>query len=148
MNTKAIADAIAGRFAGITAGGEAIAVGPTASLPNAITRGPALLVRHPTGEYEGGPSQTRTGTLTFPVQLLRDPLDVPGRSDALYAWLDAMMDRVELDADLGIPTVVANAFVIASRAEIDGESYAGALFDVVELTVAVTLYEIVPAWSP
>ena len=95
MNSLAIADAIAACFAGITADGEALSIGPTARLPNAITKGPALLVYPPTGDLGIGLSRRREDTLTFPVRLLRDPLDVPARSAALYAWYDAVRDKVE-----------------------------------------------------
>ena len=144
MNTKATANAIAARFVGITtSAGDTIAVGPTASLPNAITKGPALLVYHPTGVLDVGVSKLRSDELDFPVKLLIDPFDVPTRSDALYAWYDVMRDVVEAQLTLGL-AYVAWARPISVRIKIDGESYAGKLFDVVELIVRVHFYEVVP----
>jgi hypothetical protein len=142
MNTRDIADALAARFVGITAGGESIAIGPTATLPNTITKGPALLVYPPTGELELGLSRRRQDVLTFPVRLLIDPLDVPTRSAALYAWYDAMRDQVEANFDLDL-AYVSWAQPVSMRAELDGEEYAGALFDVIELLVTVRLDEVV-----
>jgi hypothetical protein len=147
MNTKAVADAIAGRFTGITADGAAIAVGPTAELPNTINRGPALLVYPPVGELGIGVSKLRTDTLEFAVRLLLDPLDVPSRSRALYAWYDAMRDRVEMNMDLGL-AYVAWAKPIRMRAALDGQRYGEARFDVVELTVAVRFNEVVTTVQP
>lgn len=147
MNTKAVADAIAGRFTGITANGQAIAIGPTASLPNTINRGPALLVYPPAGELAIGVSKLRQDTLTFPVRLLIDPTDVPTRSNALYAWYDAMRDRVEANMDLDL-AYVAWAKPVRLRAALDGQSYAGSPFDVVELLVEVRFNEVVTTVSP
>jgi len=142
MNTKATADAIATRFVGITANGEAIAVGPTASLPNTIARGPALLVYPPEGVLAIGVSKLRQDTLTFMVRLLRDPMDVPARTDALYAWYDAMRDRVEANMDLDL-AYVAWAKAVNARVAIDGQRYGDAVFDVVELAVEVRFNEVV-----
>ena len=147
MNTKAVADAIAGRFTGITANGQGIAIGPTASLPNSINRGPALLVYPPTGELGIGVSKLRTDILTFAVRLLLDPLDVPSRTNALYAWYDAMRDRIEGNMDLDL-AYVAWAKPTNVRLDLDGQPYAGALFDVVELLVDVRFNEVVTTVSP
>ncbi|HUT76064.1 MAG TPA: hypothetical protein VM285_00145 [Polyangia bacterium] len=145
MNTAAIAAAIATRFSGVTATSngitEAIVVGPTASLPNAVGKGPALLVFPPTGT----PSVTmrrRADTLSFPVRLLRDPLNVPQRTDFLYAWYDALRDEVEKQMSLGL-AYVAWAEVTEMELELDGFTYAGVLFDSVTLIVSVRLDEVV-----
>lgn len=140
MNTKAIADAIALQFVGITAGGVALALGPTASLPNTIAKGPALLVFHPTGVLDIGMSQMRDDHLDFPVRLLTDPLNYPGRSDALYAWADAMRDQVPLHVQLGL-AYVATAQPVSMHVALDGHDYAGITYDVVELIVRVHVYE-------
>jgi hypothetical protein len=142
MNTKNVADAIAARFTGITAAGEALTVGPTASLPNAIAKGPALLVYPPVGDLSIGMTRSRDDALTFAVRLLRDPLDVPARTDALYAWYDAMRDLIEMNMDLDL-AYVAWASPISMRAELDGIEYAAAVFDVVELLVKVQFNEYV-----
>lgn len=143
MNSRDIANALAARFTGITAGGDSIAVGPTALLPNTIAKGPALLVYPPTGELRLAMGPRRQDMLTFPVRLLLDPLDVPTRSAALYAWYDAMRDRVEANFDLDL-AYVSWAQPVSMRAELDGEEYAGSSFDVVELMVDVRLDEPVP----
>lgn len=146
MNLKSIADAIAARYSGISATNgaltETILIGPTASLPNSITRGPALLVYHPIGELTVGVSAINTDAYEFPVKLLRDPLNVPERSDWLYAWFTAMRYRIEGNTDLDLPTVVGHAETSSARIELDGEEYAGNTFDVVELNVHVQLYEL------
>jgi hypothetical protein len=149
MNTKAVADALAARFSGLTATGASspsLAVGPTASLPNTIAKGPALLVYPPTGDL-GITARLRDDTLTFRVRLLLDPLDVPTRSNDLYAWYDAMRDEVEKQMTLGLD-YVAWAQPVAMRAELDGEDYAGNTFDVVELTVRVRFNEVVTTLAP
>ena len=146
MNLAAIATAIAGRFVGVTAGGQSIAVGPTASLPNTIAKGPALLVFHPTGSLEFGAFKQRNDEYDFPVRLLIDPLNYPQRSDALYAWADALRDRVEMDMDLGLSYVVS-AKATAIRLALDVDDFYGTQFDMVELIVRVKLFEIVSGVS-
>jgi hypothetical protein len=145
MNLKAIADAIAGRYAGITATNGSATEGlqstPTASLPNAVTKGPVILVFPPTGETQIGTSAIRQGEVTYLVRMLRDPINMPDRTDWLYAWDNAMRDRVEGNLDLDLPAYVAEAEVTSFRLEIDGEDYGLAFFDVVEHTVTVTIYE-------
>jgi hypothetical protein len=148
VNSKAIADAIAAQFTGITANGETIRVGPTASLPNAITKGPALLVFHPTGTLELLMGPRRRDVLDFPVRLLRDPLDVPNRSDMLYAWYDAMRDRVEKKLTLGLAYVAWAKALTVPQIAIDGHLYATVLWDVVEIVIQVQLDEIVAGVAP
>lgn len=145
MNTKAIADAIAGRFTGVTATSNGVTealVLCTASLPNSLATGPALLVFHPEGELGISLSRRRTDTIVFPVRLLRDPLNVPERSDFLYAWYDALRDRVEADIDLSL-AYVAWAQPTGMDMGLDGFVYAGTPFDFVEISVAVRLDEVV-----
>jgi hypothetical protein len=145
MNSKAIADAIALTFAGTTATSGGVTeslVACTATLPNALAKGPALLVFHPSGELGLSLSRRRDDTLTFPVRLLRDPLNVPQRSDFLYAWYDAIRDKPEANMDLDL-AYVAWARATAATLEVDGFTYAGVLFDMVELTVTVRLDEVV-----
>jgi len=147
MNSKAIADALAARFAGVTATVGSVTESltmATASLPNTVGRGPALLVYHPTAALDVIGSQLRQDVLTFPVRLLRDPENYPSRSDWLYAWYDALRDRVEQQLSLGLPAYVLAAQPVAARVELDGEEYAGTTYDVVEFMVNVELYENVP----
>lgn len=155
MNSASIAAAIAGRYTGVTAtvnGATESLTDCTASLPDNIGTGPALLVYPPTGEVGLGspmPLGHRNDVLTFTVRLLRDPLSVPKRTDALYAWYDALRDRIEGDMDLGLGSYVKWAETRGPvRLELDGERYANAAgvladFDVVELTVSVQLDEAV-----
>lgn len=145
MNSKSIADGIAACFTGATATNgsatESLAFGPTATLPNQVAKGPALLVFPPTGEL-GITLRRRDDTLTYPVRLLRDPLNVPQRTEWMYAWYDAMRDLVEANMDLGL-AYVAWARVTGMEMELDGYTYAGVLYDVVELTVTVRLDEVI-----
>lgn len=147
MNTRAIADGIAATFVGVTATNgsatEGLVYPATARLPNAISKGPVLLVYPPSGTLEIGLGRRRNDHLFFRVLLLRDPIDVPTRIDWLYAWTDAIRDRVESDMDLGLP-YVSWAKVTELRVELDGETYGlGKTFDVVELTVEVRVDEVV-----
>ena len=146
MNTKATADAIAARFVGVTAtlNGtvEALVSAPTASLPDAIAKGPVVLVFHPTASLEIGIGRMRNDQYSFPVRLLRDPIGYPTRSDWLYAWHDATRDRIEGNVDLDL-AYVARAALISARVELDGEEYAGVKFDVVEYAVSVLFREVV-----
>lgn len=145
MNSKATADALAARFAGLTAtfnGASEALVASTASLPNSVAKGPIVLVYPPVGVLGIQMSKIRDDELDYPVRLLRDPLNVPVRTDALYAWYDVMRDRVEADMDLG-QTNVAWAMCISMRAALDGIKYAGADFDLVELVVRVHFNEVV-----
>lgn len=146
MNLKATADAIAARFTGVTATvgsvTESFSTAPTASLPNTVSAGPVCLVYHPTGVLDIGVSRIRRDEYDFPVRILRDPLDYPSRSDWLYAWHDATRDRVEANLDLDL-AYVSWARLVGVRIELDGESYAGALFDVIEYTVRVHFGDIV-----
>lgn len=145
MNLKATADAIAGRFTGVTATvgttTESLTMA-TASLPNAAGKGPALLVFHPRGVLDVGVSRIRNDMLDFPVRLLRDPLNYPTRSDWLYAWYDALRDRVEADMDLGL-AYVAWAQPISSEVEVDGFEYAEVSYDLIEFIVRVRFDEVV-----
>lgn len=145
MNTKAIADALAGRYSGLTATNgavtESLSSTPTASLPNQVTRGPVILVNPPEYVQEIGVSAIRRGIVRFVVVMLRDPLNVPDRTDWLYAWDNAMRDRVEANLDLDLPTYVAEAEVTIGRLALDGAEYAGVVFDSVEHEVEVSIYE-------
>lgn len=151
MNLKATADAIAARFVGATATvdgvSEGIIVGPTASLPNSVGKGPALLVFHPTGVLDIGVSKLRRDELDFPVRFLRDPLNYPQRSDALYAWYDALRDLVEADMDLGL-AYVSWARPISAEVALDEGEYAGAQYDLIEFVVRVHFNEVVTTVSP
>jgi hypothetical protein len=150
VNLKDTADAIAARFTGVTATSGTVTealVQCTASLPNTVAGGPALLVFHPTGVLDVGVSKLRKDTLDFPVRFLRDPLNVPGRSDWLYAWWDALRPRVEMQMSLGL-AYVAWAQPVDTDMGIDGFLYAGKTFDFIEFVVRVRFNEVVATVLP
>ena len=140
MNTLAIADAIAARFVGLTANGEALVAPPTARLPGTIANGPVILVFPPTGSLEVGVSARRDDLYTFPVRLLRDPVSYPERYIAIYAWYDAMHDLIGGQMQLGL-SYVSIAEPVAVSLEIDSKAYYAGTYDVVELTVEVRVNE-------
>jgi hypothetical protein len=137
VNIKTIADALAARFVNVTAYGETATA--TASLPNNIST-LALVVYPPEGDLSylmGGPKLN--AHLTFPVRLLRDPLSVPERTDALLAWATVLWPLP--NGNLGV-TGVLTAESTHIHIQIDGQSYGGVLYDVVELTVDVHVFEL------
>lgn len=137
MDIGAIATNLAAQIGTVTAYGETVTC--TARLPNSINR-VSLVVFPPTGVFELGAMRRRNDHYLFPIRLLRDPLDVPSRTDALYAWATALRDLVEANLDLGLG-YVARATVVGARLELDGEEYAGAKVDVVEYLVDVYVVE-------
>lgn len=138
MNLKAIADGLAATIGTVTAFGESATA--TARLPNEIGK-LALLVYPPTGTLDVA-AQQRNDEYLFPVRLLRDPTDVPARTDALYAWYDALRDLPETHVLLGIsPPPDVSAQPVGCSMGIDGERYGNAVFDVVELLVSVRVQE-------
>lgn len=149
VDLKATADAIAAQYAGATtSAGETFTSAPTASLPNAIAKGPVCLVYPPSGVLDVGVSRIRRDEWDFLVKILIDPLDVPSRSDALYRWVNATRDLLEANMDLGLPTYVSWARVVGARVALDGETYAGGAFDVIEYTVRVHFGDIVVSLGP
>lgn len=151
MDSLAIADAIAARFTGVTAtfDGQTEALEQcTARIPNDIGRGPVLLVYPPTGVLDVN-MRRRADLLDYPVELLRDPLNYPERTGWLYAWFDAMRDRVEARMTLGL-AYVAWAAPVTMMAGLDGGDFGDrkAAFDHVLLTVRVRLDEVVTTLAP
>lgn len=147
MDLKVIADALAAQFTSVSAtfAGRTETLTATASLPDSIDL--ALLVYPPTGSLSLNVGTQRDDEYDFPVRLLRDPLSMPGRSDALYAWFNALRDKAEANMDLGL-SYVQWVRVIASRMEPDGQPYSfsdGSFrqFDVVELIHRVKVREFV-----
>lgn len=148
MNIQAIATAIATTIGTVTANGESATA--TAQLPNQVGK-IALLVYPPTGDLEIGVGRMRNDHYDFPIKLLRDPVDMAARSDALYAWATALRDLVEANMDLGL-SYVARAWLTSLRIQIDGEQYADAMgvhspFDVIELNARVLVREVVATVS-
>jgi hypothetical protein len=153
MNLKAIADAIALRFVGITATRngvvESLVSPPTASLPNTIAKGPVIIVFPPTAALEIGVNRMRNDHYLFPVRLFRDPTDFPTRTEWLYAWHDAMRDRIEGNVDLDLPYVARAQTVSIPQMEMDViDAYADGKFDVLVFSVSVLVREVVTTVSP
>lgn len=148
MDLQAIANAIATTVGSITANSETAVC--SADLPNSIEK-LALLVYPPVGDLEIGIARMRNDHYAFPVRLLRDPVDMPGRTRALYAWATVLRDSVEKNIDLDL-AYVARASAMTMRIEIEGQEYASIsgsrdLFDVVELIVDVYVREVVTTVS-
>lgn len=147
MDLKATADAIAARYVGVTAtvgsASEALLIPPTASLPNAIGKGPALLVFPPEGVLGVSPMRQRTDVWTFQVRLLRDPVNYPARTDWLYAWANVLRDRVEMNTDLDLPYVAWAHTEGEAALELDGYTYGDLEYDQVLLTVRVRFDEVI-----
>jgi hypothetical protein len=147
VNLYTIATAIATTFGTVTAtnGTETETVTATADLPDQVSN-LVLLVFPPFGPIEIGASQRRNDLYTFPVRLLRDPLSVPARTRWLYAWYDAIHDRIATThIALGL-SYVSMAEPTQMRAEIDGAKYSSvdgtyADLDVVELMLEVLVNE-------
>lgn len=144
-SARAIADAIAARFEGVTVGGKSPAIGPTALLPNTVGKS-ALLVYPPIAALDNGPNRRRQDELIFPVRMLLDPLDVKRRSAALYDWYDAMRPKVDEKIQLGLD-YIAWARADQARLELDGQEYGDSTYDVVEILVRVKLFEHISSMS-
>ena len=153
MNLKTIADGIAGRFVAVTAtnGADTETATATADLPNQVAK-LALLVYPPTGALNIVMGPKLDDQYDFAVRLLRDPLNTPNRTQWLYAWATAMRTRVQTSWSLGIAGVT-QAETKDMRVEIDGQKYSSVdgtfmVFDVVELTVRVWVWEIATSVGP
>lgn len=144
MNLRTIATGLATTIGTLTVGDDTATA--TARLPNNVGR-LALLVYPPEVNLSflmGGPMLN--AHVLFPVRLLRDPLDVPSRTDALYDWATALWPRPKANYDLDV-TGVIEATATAIHIAIDGHTYSSAdgsvrPFDLVEMTVDVHVYEL------
>lgn len=153
MNSRAIADALAGRFVNITATlptGETETESAQSLLPDNVGAR-ALLVYPPTADVEHYPGKHRDTLALWPVRLLRDPLGTKRRTEWLYAWWDALYDEVGKATTLG--GLVTRALPVSVRVEIDGQNYSTTSgdyrpFDVVELMVDVLVDEVVTTMQP
>jgi hypothetical protein len=153
MDLKVIADGIAGRFVSVTAtnGSATETLTATADLPDTVAK-EALLVYPPTGALNIIMGPRLDDQYDFYVKLLRDPLTMKARSQWLLAWATALRTRVQTSWSLGIAGVT-QAETVAMRAEIDGEKYSSPdgtyrVFDVVELTIRVWVWEIATSVGP
>jgi hypothetical protein len=139
MDFRTIATGLATAIGTITVGTDTATA--TARLPNGVNK-VALLVYPPEADLSflmGGPMLN--AHLLFPVRLLRDPLSVPERTDALLDWATALWPKPQANYDLNVAGVI-EAQATAIRIAIDGQQYGGMLFDVVEMTVDVHVYEL------
>jgi len=142
MDLRAIADAIALRYVGVTAEGNGFQYGPSALLPNGITRGPVLFVQPPDGERSVGVGRRRGDELDFSVIWLNDPTDMPSRTATLYAWANALYDKVLENYDLDL-AYVAWANPVSIRTAFDEDWFTWGKFDVIETVIRVHIDEIV-----
>lgn len=143
MNLRTIATALATTIGTLTVGDETATA--TARLPNTVSK-LALLVYPPEGDLSFLMGPHLDAHIRFPVRLLRDPINMPARSDALLDWATALWPRPLTNYNLDVPGVV-EAAPVSIRVEIDGEEYASvdgtlAPFDVAELIVDVHVYEL------
>jgi hypothetical protein len=143
MDFKAIGTALATAIGTITVGAETATA--TAQLPDSVGK-LALLVYPPEGDLSFLMGPMLNAHISYPVKLLRDPLGVPARTDALLDWATALWPKPQANYSLNTAGVLT-AEATSIRIEIDGEKYASVdgsfgVFDVVELTVDVHVYEL------
>jgi hypothetical protein len=144
MDFRTIATNLATAVGTITVGDDTATA--TARLPSAVGQ-LALLVYPPEADLSflmGGPMLN--AHLLFPVRLLRDPVDVPARTDALLDWATALWPKPQANYDLNVAGVI-EAEATTIRIAIDGQQYSSvdgtfAPFDVVEMMVDVHVYEL------
>lgn len=144
---KAIADAIATRFssANVTAPSGATNIrASTASLPDAITKEPTVLVfpvESAEFEYE---SSTRTGTARYPVRFyIYRVRDTKRNADLLNNWATALYGQLDGKVQLGLSSYVTHAVVrnFAVGPLIYGEGDSAVRFHGIEFAVDVHLAE-------
>lgn len=148
MDLQTIATALATQFGTLSAtfDGATETCVATASLPDSIDV--ALLVYPPSAfSLDMDIGQQRNDTYDFAVRLLRDPITMPRRTAALYAWFQVLRDKAEANMDLGL-SYVQWVRATEGRMEFDGESYslANGLYkpcDVVEIIHRVRVREYV-----
>lgn len=145
MDFRTIATALATTIGTLTVGTETATA--TARLPNSVGK-LALLVYPPETDLSFLMGTTLNAHLHFPVRVLRDPLSVPSRSDAILDWASALWPRPKSNYDLDTAGVI-EAQAKTVRIEIDGHSYASVdgsyrTFDLVEMMVDVHVYELAP----
>lgn len=143
---KAIADAIATRFssANVTAPSGATNVRvSTASLPDAITQEPTVLVfpvETADFEYE---SSTRTGIARFPVRFyIYRVRDTKRNADLLNNWATALYGQLDGKVQLGLAYVayaVVKSFGVGPMTYGEGDS--AVRFHGIEFAVEVHLAE-------
>jgi hypothetical protein len=155
MDLQVIANGLATTVGTVTAtnGSQTESATATADLPNKVGLA-ALLVYPPIGTLNVVMGPRLDDQYDFFIKLLRDPVDMPDRTRWLYAWATALRGRVQTSWSLGI-SGVTQAQVTAMRTQIEGERYAGLLntrggdlFDVVELTVRVWVWELAVGVGP
>ena len=141
MDLRTIATGLATTIGTLTVGSESATA--TARLPNQIGT-LALLVYPPEGDLSFLMGPKLNAHIVFPVRLLRDPTDVPSRTDALLDWATVLWPRGQSSPGVIAAGVESESTFI--RIEIDGQKYSRvddtfATFDVVELLVDCHVYE-------
>lgn len=144
MDVNAIATAIAARFsaAQVTppAGYDNIALS-TATLPDAITSLPAVLVFPPSGTWGFNAGASRTGDLIFPVRFYVGPrADTARSTQAVNKWHSVLIEQLIGQLALGESLRgVTHSFITATDS--GSMTYAEMEYLGIELTVNVHLVE-------
>jgi hypothetical protein len=144
MDFRTIATNLATAIGTITVGDDTATA--TARLPSSVGK-LALLVYPPETDLSflmGGPHLN--AHLLFPVRLLRDPLDVPARTDALLDWMTALWPKPQANYDLNVVGVIETQ-ATSIRGQIDGHEYSSVdgtfpKYDLVEMMVDVHVFEL------
>jgi hypothetical protein len=115
FDVKAVADAIAVRFGPtvVTApSGETNIQLATASLPEAITEEPTVLVFPPELDFSYGPS-LRKASAIYPVRFyIYRVRDTPRNATLLNNWITALYAALDGSAHLGLSSYVNNAVLL------------------------------------
>lgn len=143
MDTGAIADAIAARFASGTLtppAGYSAVLTATADAPGRIANLPAVVVLPTEGELDTG-NGVRAGRLEWSCRFYWAETAYPEQeSRALLDWLEVLLDALRGAVQLGgtVARAVIDGYTVGSM------SYAGDTFAGIELRVSTVTSE---AWS-
>ncbi len=139
LNLKAVADALAARYAPALVTpptGYPNIVASTATPPNALPQSPYVVVWPNTGEITYIPG-VRKGEHEFLVNFYyaKHEGDIPRESAALLNWLGILLDQIHDQTALGLAPIVLKALVVSWA--IGALPYAGTTYDGITLTVRV-----------
>lgn len=153
MDFQTIANGIATRFANVTAtnGAATETASATADFPDQVSK-LALLVYPPDASTLSLNMGRALDAYDFHVKLLRDPVGMAGRTAWIYAWATALRPLTWRGFTLGIAGVT-QAEATVMRVAIDGENYSSVdgtygVFDVVDITVVVQVFELATGVAP